>query len=1510
MLYVNVLCIITSFATPFFSVMAQTGTNVVINEIHYDPSSADLEGDANGNGTVETKNDEFIEIINTSTGSVDITGWVLRFNQSDFFTFPSLLLAGESAVVIFGGGSPTGTFGGSSVYAAGAGWTGLLNPGGVISLVNGTITNSKVDYAPFADDLNQSITRNPDGTGNLFYAHAGVSPCEKLFSPGVRLSDQPFPGSGLTNTPPCISPVPATFTQVGQIRTIQFSTFDLDGNLVSLTASNMPASASFTDNLNGTATLVYTGQVSDAGSTFLITVYANDGQVASRVTFSLYVVEAAYTGIIINEYLADPDASGNIHIDSNNDGVEDVNQDEFVEIVNYSTGTVNFAGFQIRDASTLRHVFKDRMIPSGGSIVVFGGGGLINFSNPPAQTAASGGLDLQQLTKESIILLSPHTTVVDRVDYTSAEQAVSATRFPDITGNFTSHLAVATNLARASPGRRVDDSHFLSNQPPVMVDIGNQFIAVSNLLLFLVRAYDPADEDLISLTASNLPMNASFAATNGSGTFMWMPSAAQGGQTFTVLFRAGDVDGAEIEEVDITVIQVSAAEDVWINELHYDNISVDANEGVEVAGSAGTDLGTYSLIEYNGVNGLISSSNALSGTIDDENCGFGATWFAISGLQNDHEAIALIKDGTNVVQFLSWEGVVTAQVGAAIGQVSVNIGVSESSTTPVDYALQLTGTGTAYSAFSWKTERPHTRGTLNDGQVIPACGADIGLSKTVYFGHDSGASCPGLDSITGPIDEPITYCFTVTNSGLVNLVNVTVTDPDLPGFIPVNIGTLAPKQSGTIYFETLIAGDLTNTARVSGTPPFGPEVSAEDSAEVDAISPSLILQKTVYTGHDNGATGPGSDLIHATNGAAITYFFTIMNAGDATLTNVVVADNDLTPPWMAVPGEMQPGETITQYVEAVVTGDFTNTAIASAWAANLFTVQDTDTAVVNMISPSLHVEKTVYIGHDAGSSCAGGQFVQGTNGTPVTYCVTVQNAGDTVLENVTVNDLSLAITPVFIGTMAAGQVASLHFESFITQHLVNEAVATGDDPNGDVVTASDTAEAELITPVIDCLFTYDVIEIPTLGGTTSVAYAINDLGQVVGSAQASNGFNLAVMWNSGTITNLGTLPGGQYSRASDINNKGWISGTSDATGMVDGVEIIDHSFLLKNGMMSDLGTLGGKVSDGKAMNEAGDVVGWSFERFQTAINQPFLHTKGTNINLETFNGTGDSGQAFDVNNYTQVVGFAYGIDPPKGLSGFSPFVWQDLNGNNRDDNAEMVVLGTFGGWNGVALSINDLKQITGGADTTNGGVRHAFLINPISGPTNTIWYVDIDSNRVNDLIIDLGVLPGHIWAEGYSINDSGIIVGRSGALSNQPFHAFIYDDGVLKDLNLLIDSNTGWHLEQAYSINNSGQIAGFGTLNGQKRGFLLNPCEGSAGGNLEITRLIIADHNPRDVTIVWRGAGVNLSYVIESSSLIEPATWIPQPPTNQWPILSTYWPTTLGTNADLEFYRVRAVTNQ
>ncbi|MEL7218844.1 MAG: lamin tail domain-containing protein, partial [Pseudomonadota bacterium] len=61
--------------------------NVVINEIQFDPASGDV-GDANGDGTRDFSQDEFVEIVNRSSSFVDISGWTLSDDDGDDFTFP------------------------------------------------------------------------------------------------------------------------------------------------------------------------------------------------------------------------------------------------------------------------------------------------------------------------------------------------------------------------------------------------------------------------------------------------------------------------------------------------------------------------------------------------------------------------------------------------------------------------------------------------------------------------------------------------------------------------------------------------------------------------------------------------------------------------------------------------------------------------------------------------------------------------------------------------------------------------------------------------------------------------------------------------------------------------------------------------------------------------------------------------------------------------------------------------------------------------------------------------------------------------------------------------------------------------------------------------------------------------------------------------------------------------------------------------------------------------------
>jgi hypothetical protein len=163
---------------------------------------------------------------------------------------------------------------------------------------------------------------------------------------------------------------------------------------------------------------------------------------------------------------------------------------------------------------------------------------------------------------------------------------------------------------------------------------------------------------------------------------------------------------------------VFAQTTVFINEIHYDNTGIDVDEGVEIAGPAGTDLSGWSLVFYRDV-GTIYKTEFLTGTISDI-CNGGVLSFLISGLQNGPaDGIALVNSVNTVIQLLSYEGVLTATEGFATGMTSTDIGVTEPTSTPVGQSLQLQGSGTFYEDFTWTGPIANTFGECNVDQALP-----------------------------------------------------------------------------------------------------------------------------------------------------------------------------------------------------------------------------------------------------------------------------------------------------------------------------------------------------------------------------------------------------------------------------------------------------------------------------------------------------------------------------------------------------------------------------------------------------------------------------------------------------------------------------------------------------------------------------------------------------------------------------------------------------------------------
>ncbi|MCX2681012.1 endonuclease [Galbibacter sp. EGI 63066] len=181
------------------------------------------------------------------------------------------------------------------------------------------------------------------------------------------------------------------------------------------------------------------------------------------------------------------------------------------------------------------------------------------------------------------------------------------------------------------------------------------------------------------------------------------------------------------------------SQSVFINEIHYDNDGADTEEGIEVAGPVGTDLSGWTFVLYNGSTGSVYNTINLTSVLLDMGLGYGVEAISLpsNGLQNGApDGIALVDASSNVVQFLSYEGSLTAVDGPAAGMTSTDIGVSQSSATPIGSSLQLTGTATEYDGFIWETVEAATFGAINTNQFFSIPSNDPVINEFV-FNHTS-----------------------------------------------------------------------------------------------------------------------------------------------------------------------------------------------------------------------------------------------------------------------------------------------------------------------------------------------------------------------------------------------------------------------------------------------------------------------------------------------------------------------------------------------------------------------------------------------------------------------------------------------------------------------------------------------------------------------------------------------------------------------------------------------------
>lgn len=169
---------------------------LVLNEILYDPSNSGLDGDANGDGQYAQNEDEFIELYNNSNTALDVSGFEVYDTEALEAGVPrhvipeGTVIPPFSALVVFGGGNPTGDFGGSLVQTSTTGDMNLNNAGDILTVLDPDgVVIITFDIEPLSNNPNEGFTRSPDITGD-FARHSDVSTV--LFSPGTKLDGSSF----------------------------------------------------------------------------------------------------------------------------------------------------------------------------------------------------------------------------------------------------------------------------------------------------------------------------------------------------------------------------------------------------------------------------------------------------------------------------------------------------------------------------------------------------------------------------------------------------------------------------------------------------------------------------------------------------------------------------------------------------------------------------------------------------------------------------------------------------------------------------------------------------------------------------------------------------------------------------------------------------------------------------------------------------------------------------------------------------------------------------------------------------------------------------------------------------------------------------------------------------------------------------------------------------------------------------------------------------------------------
>jgi len=444
--------------TPPCTGSVPTATDLIINEIMSDPGSLDT----NGDGTPDTSDDEFIEIVSLAAGTLDLSGLVVTDESSGNFVIPAgtCLEPNQALVLIneYDASNSNADFG--TAVVLGMGNPFALNNSSDTVFVNestgGTIVS--LSYGSAAND-NQSVVRETDLDPNAALVKHSEAPNSNgaLFSPGFCQNGQAFPN--------CAAATPDAAPDAAGDVTGDGVTTDGGGGDGGPTDADSTDATDVTATPDGTADGAADITTGDAPMDVSMDMSVDQGPDAAPCG-----PVAGAASLAINEVMANPN-DGNGGFDFNGDGGYTANGDEYIEIVNITGGSLDVNGVQVQvdtgNLDTKHTVSMTGCLPPQGALLIFGPGTpSVTVGVEVMVFGADKTLSLNNGGDEIALLAADGLTVIDTYTFGSASAAESFVADPDGSDNLVLH-STATNSAgvKASPGTCIDGSAFTECLP-------------------------------------------------------------------------------------------------------------------------------------------------------------------------------------------------------------------------------------------------------------------------------------------------------------------------------------------------------------------------------------------------------------------------------------------------------------------------------------------------------------------------------------------------------------------------------------------------------------------------------------------------------------------------------------------------------------------------------------------------------------------------------------------------------------------------------------------------------------------------------------------------------------------------------------------------------------------------------------------------------------------------------------------------------------------------------------